>query len=151
MDLEARIRKLARAVKYCKPDKCEGCKFIHEDSFARSCVLMDGGFDSVIEYELANNEISYKCPLLDKDSEEYNEIVEQLELLVELKLSRIKLREIEKITREAFNNPETQDINLYRAQALANILAVFEYHGATIGVEVEDQDKTEIIIKKEEA
>ena len=39
---------------------------------------------------------------------------------------------IEEITREAFNNPETQDINLYRAQALANILAVFEYDGATI-------------------
>ena len=104
MDLDTRIRKLARSVKYCKPYKCE----------------------------------------------EYKEIAEQLELLVELKLSRIKLREIEKITREAFNNPETQDINLYRAQALANILAVFEYHGATIGVEVEDQDKTEIIIKKEE-
>lgn len=44
----------------------------------------------------------------------------------------IKLQEIERITRAAFNNPETQDINLYRAQALANILAVFEYNGATI-------------------
>ena len=43
-----------------------------------------------------------------------------------------KLQAIEKITREAFNNPDTRDINLYRAQALANILAVFEYDGATI-------------------
>lgn len=47
-----------------------------------------------------------------------------------------KLKAIEKITREAFNNPETRDINLYRAQALANILAVFEYDGATIKEEV---------------
>lgn len=156
MDLDTRIRKLARAVKYCKPDKCKGCKFIvyeSMDKYANAfCSLDDGdGYESMRNYEISKDEISYRCPLLDKDSEEYNEIVEQLELLVELKLSRIKLREIEKITREAFNNPETQDINLYRAQALANILAVFEYHGATIGVEVEDQDKTEIIIKKEEA
>ena len=105
MDLDTRIRKLARAVKYCKPYECE----------------------------------------------KYKEIAEQLELLVELKAARIQLQKIERIAREAFSNPDTQDINLYRAQALANIFAVFEYHGATIGVEVEDQDKTEIIIKKEEA
>ena len=42
-----------------------------------------------------------------------------------------KLDKIEKITREAFNNPDTRDINLYRAQALANILAIFEYDKAT--------------------
>ena len=123
---------LTNAVKYCKPDKCEGCKFIHEDSLARSCKLMDGGFDSVIEYELENNEIAYDCPLLEKDSEEYNEIVEQLKLLVELKAARIKLQEIERIAREAFSDPETQDINLYRAQALAKIFQIFEYDGATI-------------------
>lgn len=106
MDLEARIRKLTNALKYCKPDKCEGCKFIHEDSLARSCKLMDGGFDSVIEYELANNEIAYDCPLLEKDSEEYNEIVEQLKLLVELKAARIKLQEIERETKEEIKDPE---------------------------------------------
>ena len=133
MDLDTRIRKLARAVKYCKPDKCEGCKFIHYDSFADSCTLTDrSNFDDVINYYLENGKIAYWCPLLEKDSEEYNEIVEQLELMVELKLSRKKLQEIEKITREAFNNPDTKDLDLYRAQALANILAVFEYDGATI-------------------
>jgi hypothetical protein len=133
MDLDTRIRKLARAVKYCKPDKCEGCKFIHYDSFASSCTLTDrSNFDDVINYELKNGTVAPWCPLLEKDSEEYKELREILELLVELKASRIKLQEIEKITREAFNNPETQDIDLYRAQALANILAVFEYDGATI-------------------
>ena len=37
-----------------------------------------------------------------------------------------KLEIIEKITRDAFNNPETCDLDLYRAQALAKILAVFD-------------------------
>lgn len=68
----------------------------------------------------------------EEDSEDYNEISDQLEILVELKEARIRLQEIERIAREAFNNPETQDINLYRAQALANIYAIFEYDGATI-------------------
>lgn len=47
-----------------------------------------------------------------------------------------KLNAIERIARDAFNNPATQDINLYRAQALANILAIFEYNGATIKEDV---------------
>ena len=37
-----------------------------------------------------------------------------------------KLEIIEKITRGAFNNPDTCNLDLYRAQALAKILAVFE-------------------------
>lgn len=51
----------------------------------------------------------------------------------ELEETRSKLKEIEKIAREAFSNPDTQDINLYRAQALAKIFQIFEYKGATIG------------------
>ena len=38
-----------------------------------------------------------------------------------------KLKKIEKIARDAFSDPDTLDINLHRAQALANILALFEY------------------------
>ena len=38
-----------------------------------------------------------------------------------------KLAKIEQICKEAFSDPETQDINLYRAQALANIYALFIY------------------------
>lgn len=38
------------------------------------------------------------------------------------------LSEIETIARDAFNNPETLDINLYRAQALARIFQLFEYN-----------------------
>lgn len=45
-----------------------------------------------------------------------------------------KLKKIEKIARDAFSDPDTLDINLHRAQALANILALFEY---------EEQKKTD--------
>lgn len=38
-----------------------------------------------------------------------------------------KLAKIEQICKDAFSNPETQDINLYRAQALANIYHLFLY------------------------
>ena len=38
-----------------------------------------------------------------------------------------RLEKIEKIAREAFSDPDTQDINLYRAQALARIFQIFEY------------------------
>lgn len=38
-----------------------------------------------------------------------------------------KLAKIEQICKEAFSDPETQDINLYRAQALANIYHLFLY------------------------
>lgn len=44
----------------------------------------------------------------------------------DLEDARRKLSQIEKITRAAFNNPETCDIDLHRAQALAKILAIFE-------------------------
>lgn len=42
------------------------------------------------------------------------------------------LDNIERIARDAFSDPETQDINLYRAQALAKIFQIFEYDGATL-------------------
>lgn len=45
------------------------------------------------------------------------------------------LEKIEEIAREAFNSPVTGDINLYRAQKLADIFAIFEYDGATIGLD----------------
>ena len=38
-----------------------------------------------------------------------------------------KLAKIEQICKEAFSDPETLDINLYRAQALANIYHLFLY------------------------
>ena len=38
------------------------------------------------------------------------------------------LSEIETIARDAFNDPETLDINLYRAKALARIFHLFEYN-----------------------
>ena len=38
-----------------------------------------------------------------------------------------RLKKIEEICRDAFSTPDTQDINLYRAQALANIYAMFIY------------------------
>lgn len=43
-----------------------------------------------------------------------------------------RLEQIERIARDAFSDPETQDINLYRAQALAKIFQIFEYDGATL-------------------
>lgn len=46
--------------------------------------------------------------------------------LNELEEARRKLSQIEKIARAAFNNPETFDIDLHRAQALAKIFAIFE-------------------------
>lgn len=38
-----------------------------------------------------------------------------------------KLAKIEQICKDAFSDPETQDINLYRAQALANVYHLFLY------------------------
>lgn len=54
-------------------------------------------------------------------------ITEAIKALERKEAARIKLDKIEKIAREAFSNPETQDINLYRAQALARIFQIFEY------------------------
>lgn len=45
----------------------------------------------------------------------------------ELEEAKTKLNEIEEIARDAFNDPDTLDINLYRAQALAKVLQIFEY------------------------
>jgi len=175
MDLEARIRKLTNAVKYCKPDKCEGCKFcdgISDGEYTEYfCNLIEGSYEACINYEISEGKVSCNCPLLDplEDPDDYNEIVEQLKLLVELKAARIKLQEIklqeievikggryngkralailgeiERIAREAFSNPDTLDINLYRAQALAKIFQIFEYNGATIGEAKEEIKDPEV-------
>lgn len=42
------------------------------------------------------------------------------------------LKTIGEICEQAFSDPETEDINLYRAQALANIYAIFQYDGKTL-------------------
>lgn len=69
---------------------------------------------------------------------------ESLELvakwLEELKEARGKLKAIEDIAREAFNKPDTLNIDLYRAQALANIYAIFEYNGATLKKDPPEDD-----------
>ena len=49
-----------------------------------------------------------------------------IQTLHDLEAARRKLSQIEKITRAAFDNPETYDIDLHRAQALAKIFAIFE-------------------------
>lgn len=100
MDLDKKIRKISKLLSNTKPDKCKGCKFIHQDDLARSCELMDGGFDSVIEYELANNEVAYDCPLIEKDSEEYKQLSELLAIYKELKEARGKLKAIEEANNE---------------------------------------------------
>ena len=124
MDIDKRIKKLLRIVKNTKPKTCRGCKFIHPDSFARSCSLMDGGFDSVIEYELSENIVAYDCPLLAPDSEEYKEISELLEILVELKEARGKLKAIEDIAREILNRPNTKNTRVNLKRALTDILDI---------------------------
>ena len=43
-----------------------------------------------------------------------------------------KLAAIEKICKQAFNDPDTRSIDLYRAQALANVYGVLLYNGANI-------------------
>jgi hypothetical protein len=43
-----------------------------------------------------------------------------------------KLEAIERICREAFSQPDTLNVDLYRAQALANVYGIFLYDGATI-------------------
>lgn len=138
MDLDERIQKLARALKYTKPDKCEGCKFcdgIKDGEYTNYfCNLIEDSYYACINFELDTGDINPSCSLLDplEDPETYTELSDQLEILIELKEARVRLQEIERIAREAFNDPDTQDINLYRAQALANIYAIFEYDGATI-------------------
>ena len=138
MDLDKRIEKLERALQNCKPSKCKDCKFVTledpRDEYTNAyCRLIDGdSYECMINYELANDDINFRCPLIDKDSEEYKTIKEELEILTELKEARIYLKTIEDIARDAFSDPETLDINYYRAQALANIYAIFEYNGTTI-------------------
>lgn len=71
-----------------------------------------------------------------------------VELRLELERANTYLRAIENITRKAFDNPETQDINLYRAQALANILAIFEYNGETIRETAPQKEDDQITIEE---
>ena len=47
------------------------------------------------------------------------------------------LRKIGEIAEEAFNNPETANIGIYREQALANIYAIFLYDGKTLKEDTE--------------
>lgn len=53
-----------------------------------------------------------------------------------------KLKKIEKIARDAFSDPDTLDINLHRAQALANILMLFEYEEPTEQPQTDDDQMT---------
>lgn len=43
-----------------------------------------------------------------------------------------KLEAIERICREAFSQPDTNNLEYFRAQALANVYGIFLYDGATI-------------------
>lgn len=68
--------------------------------------------------------------------------------LEELKEARAKLKTIEDITREAFNNPNTLNIELYRSQALANIFAIFQYNGATLKNDPTPDDDKQITFEE---
>lgn len=88
-----------------------------------------------------------KHDLLRRDLECYHsDRIEELE--EEIKEARGRLRAIEDITRKAFDNPETQDINLYRAQTLANIFAIFEYNGETIRETAPQKEDDQITIEE---
>jgi hypothetical protein len=97
----------------------------------------------LIELLLCSSSRFKRQPNLDAlyEAESLEQVSKWLE---ELKESRIKLQKIEEIAREAFNNPDTANIDLYRAQKLADIFAIFEYDGATIGLtSKQDQDHKE--------
>lgn len=138
MDIDKKILKLSEALKNTRPEKCEGCKYIeaHTDGEYANyyCKLISGSYEACINYELEEEDINPSCPLLDpeEDEETIEEITSQLEILIELKEARIRLSRIEEIAREAFNQPDTADIDLYRAQKLAEIFQIFEYNGSTI-------------------
>lgn len=144
MDIDKRIAELTRALKLTRPERCKGCKFIREDRSGGAkdpyinqyCELIEDSLDSCINFELENDIINVSCPLLDPDDSEDQEVIKsltsELEVLVELKEARIRLNRIETLAREAFADPETLDINLYRAQKLAEIYQIFEYNGSTI-------------------
>ena len=68
-------------------------------------------------------------------TEEYINIKTALTLAVK---SVRWLDEIEKKVRKAFADPDTENITLHRAQVLADILSIFEYNGATIEKEAQE-------------
>ena len=68
-------------------------------------------------------------------TEEYINVKTALTLAVK---SARWLDEIEKKVRKAFADPDTENITLHRAQVLADILAIFEYNGATIWKEAQE-------------
>ena len=79
-----------------------------------------------------------QLPLISKG---YISASDYIEMQTALTLSVKSVRwldEIEKKVRKAFADPETEDITLHRAQVLADILAIFEYNGATIGKEAQE-------------
>lgn len=71
------------------------------------------------------------------EAESLDQVAKWLE---ELKEARGRLKAIENIAREAFNKPDTLNIDLYRSQALANIYAIFEYNGATLKEDPPEDD-----------
>ena len=128
-ELNNRINKLRKLLENAKPASCAQCSLLSIENDKNVYCSIDPGdlFESTRNYEFyRSNGVSYRCPLIEKDSEDYKRLSEELKLFVELKASIDKLEIIEKITRDAFNNPDTCDLDLYRAQALAKILAVFE-------------------------
>lgn len=52
---------------------------------------------------------------------------EYIKIVAGMRTDSGKLAKIEQICKDAFSDPETLDINLYRAQALANIYHLFIY------------------------
>ena len=105
MDIDKRIEKLERALQNCKPTKCEGCARVQRIDDNYFCSLIKEDYRAMINVELMLGLISFNCPLIDKDSEEYKTISEELEILKELKEARLYLKPIEDITRDAFNGP----------------------------------------------
>lgn len=138
MNIDERIKAIVTALKLTRPESCKGCKFIEEHTSGEYtdcyCKLIEDSYEACINFELEEGEINPSCPLLDpeEDSDYIQMLTDELEALIELKEARIRLNRIEEIAREAFNNPDTLDINLYRAQKLAEIFQIFEYNGSTI-------------------
>lgn len=138
MNIDERIKAIVGALKLTKPDKCAGCKYIEEHKSGEYtdyyCNLIEDSYKACINYEIEEGDINAFCPLLDPEEDSYyiQTLTDELEALVELKESRIRLKRIEELAREAFNNPDTINIDLYRAQKLAEIFQIFEYNGSTI-------------------
>ena len=94
IDLEKMIKRYSRVIDNPRPDTCKGCKYAYIDKVDNAtCTLIDGSFEDVcINYEIDNDLVSYNCPLLEADSEEYKDISEILEALKELKDLRVNFK-----------------------------------------------------------